>query len=647
MLTDQEKKELIQLIERGEPIPLAYKNKLFNPEGAEFIEAPGDYKLVYKGKTRKEEIIAQTPAAPFQKIRYFNSNPCEDSWNNMLIFGDNLMALKAIYEDQRSENRLQTKNKIKLIYIDPPFASKKDFTKDREKAYRDKIIGAQFIEFLRKRLILLREILADDGSIYVHLDSKKGHYIKAILDEIFGEENFLNEIIWHYTGGGRAKSYFSRKHDILLWYGKRDKPYFDIDSIRVPYEDSGYAKAGIKAANGKIYMPNPKGKAMDDVWYVPIVNPMSSERVDYPTQKPEELLKTVIEASCPSNGIVLDCFAGSGTTLSVAEKLGRPWIGIDCGKLAIYTIQKRILNLSSRRIGSEEKDNNEDSSGKEEPLKVRNFTLFNTGIYDKQEIMNMPWEHYKPFVAQLFGVRLESHNIHGFEADGYIGLYSAHIWDYPNHRNLILDRKYVETLHEALGGKAGGRFYIVAPIVSMSFMEDEIKFGITTYTVLKVPLSILKALIEKGEAGSIKQPTREKDINEVIDAVGFDFISQPEIIVKYCRKDPIKQTLANFGKKDFSIEISEFRSNTLIYDPEDFKNFETFSMVLVDTSFNGDFFNLEKVFWANKVINAAKTEAVIRISEEDFTGEKMMIIFIDKYGNELKTTKTKEDFECR
>jgi site-specific DNA-methyltransferase (adenine-specific)/adenine-specific DNA-methyltransferase len=120
----------------------------------------------------------------------------------MLIFGDNLLALKAIYEDQQGKNIYKTKNKIKLIYIDPPFSTKQDFMKDREKVYRDKIIGTQFIEFLRKRLILLREILAENGSVYVHLDLKKGHYIKTILDEVFGENNFRNEIIWKRTTAG-------------------------------------------------------------------------------------------------------------------------------------------------------------------------------------------------------------------------------------------------------------------------------------------------------------------------------------------------------------------------------------------------------------------------------------------------------------
>ncbi len=282
---------------------------------------------------------------------------------------------------------------------------------------------------------------------------------------------------------------------------------------------------------------------------------------------------------------------------------------------------------------------------KEKPLKAKEFTLYNAGIYDNKQILNMDWEHYKPFVIQLFGLRSEPHKIHGFAADGYIGIHSAYIWDYPNQKNLILDTGYVKTLHTVLGGRAGNKFYVIAPVISMGFMEDEILIDGTTYVFLKVPLSILMALIEKGEPGSLKQPVSENDVNKVIDAVGFDFISQPKVSARYCRKAPENRNLFNQKHKDFVIEITQFRSNTLVYDPEDFENFETLSMVLVDTNYNGECFNLDKAFWADKILDEAKTKAVIRISQNEFAGKKMMIIFMDKYGNELKVLKSKGDFK--
>jgi len=251
-LTDKDKEIIIKCIENGKPIPTIYKQKLFNNNDIEYTEATKDYKLVYKGKARKEDIIATTPAAPLQKIRSFNSdNNCIENWSNMLIFGDNLLALKAIYEDQQGANIYRTKNKIKLIYIDPPFATKQDFLKDREKAYRDKIIGSQFIEFIRKRLILLREILADDGAIYLHLDYKKGHYIKAILDEIFGEHNFRNEIIWQQITAHNMKSKgFVRSNANIFFYSKSDNFIFTDQ-----YTNYGEAqlKRFKKDENGELY----------------------------------------------------------------------------------------------------------------------------------------------------------------------------------------------------------------------------------------------------------------------------------------------------------------------------------------------------------------------------------------------------------
>lgn len=195
-LTENDRETIIRLLREGKPIPELYKSRLFPSEGREYVELTKVYQLVYLGKKRREDVIAETLAAPLQEVRTFNTDTLfPDGWRNMLIFGDNLMALKTLYEDQRGPNRYGTRNKIKLIYIDPPFATKQDFMKDRERAYRDKIIGARFIEFLRKRLILLREVLADDGFIFVHVDSKKLHYIKAVMDEVLDEINFRNEII--------------------------------------------------------------------------------------------------------------------------------------------------------------------------------------------------------------------------------------------------------------------------------------------------------------------------------------------------------------------------------------------------------------------------------------------------------------------
>jgi site-specific DNA-methyltransferase (adenine-specific)/adenine-specific DNA-methyltransferase len=196
-MEDYEK--LAKFISKGEQIPEyllpllldVYQSSMELQNEENGILIPKEYELTYASKSRKEDILSTTKAAPLQKVRTFNNgNKFADDWENKLILGDNLKVLKALSEDPN------VRGKVKLINIDPPFATKRDFMKDLEKAYADKVAGAQFIEFTRKRLLLMYEILSEDGQIYVHLDSKKGHYIKIILDEIFGEHNFRNEIIW-------------------------------------------------------------------------------------------------------------------------------------------------------------------------------------------------------------------------------------------------------------------------------------------------------------------------------------------------------------------------------------------------------------------------------------------------------------------
>jgi DNA modification methylase len=396
LLSDSERKELIALIEAGNPLPEKWRGRLFLGSGRT-AEIGKEYRLVYDGKMRREEVLAQTPAAPWQLVRRFCAErPHPDGWRNLLVWGDNLLALRELLADQQGPNRFGTRDKIKLIYIDPPFATRQDFMKDKEKAYRDKVLGAQFIEFLRKRLILLRELLADDGSIVVHLDQKKGHYIKATLDEVFGETNFVNEIVWRRfssTGSSKAISNkFPINHDGLFWYSKTDRynyqrqysKYSKVYLSRFKYDDQDgrgpYRISDLKSFSekklkelrddGRViepktsgahysykrYLSELQGIVLDDVWTdIFAVNPMAEEKLEYPTQKPEELIERLIRALTPKDGIVLDAFAGSGTMAAVAEKLGIRWLAMDCGKLAIYTIQKRLFALTTT-IGAAKKD---------------------------------------------------------------------------------------------------------------------------------------------------------------------------------------------------------------------------------------------------------------------------------------------------
>ena len=285
-----------------------------------------------------------------------------------------------------------------------------------------------------------------------------------------------------------------------------------------------------------------------------------------------------------------------------------------------------------------------DKPEKEQSLPAKEFALYRAGVYDMAAIMALPWTDYRPFVLKLFAVREHPHVRYGFNLDGYIGTHSAFVWNYPDHKTFTLDYGYVDDLHRTVRGKQGERFYVIAPVVAMAFAEDEVTRGETTYVFLKVPLSVLLRLIECKEPAALKQPAKEEDVNEVIDAVGFDFISQPQVVWK-ARKERRQGELFD----EYLIEISEFRAQTLATDPEDFQNFETFSMAMVDLNYDGEVFRLSRVFWGEDVLKAAggleKAERLeLRLAEQEFTGEQMMVILCDRYGNEKSLLLKRDDF---
>ena len=312
----------------------------------------------------------------------FHRQAHRDDFRNMLIWGDNKLVMAALLE--------QFRGKIDLIYIDPPFDVGADFTMQvqigeegdtvqKEQsileavAYRDTWGKGtdSYLHMMYERLTLMRDLLSEKGSIYLHCDYRVQSLLRQVLNDVFSDESFINELIWHYTGGGRSSTYFSRKHDTIYWYSKGSGYTFNIDSIRVPYkETSGYAKGGIRSASGKHYMPHPDGTPPDDVWDIPIINPLSYERLDYVTQKPEALLERIIKASSNEGDLVADFFCGSGTTLAVAEKLGRRWIGADLGRYAIHTTRKRLIQVQ-RELHA---------AGKP----YRSFDVYNLGRYERQ-----------------------------------------------------------------------------------------------------------------------------------------------------------------------------------------------------------------------------------------------------------------------
>ncbi len=669
-ISDEELIYLSELIKSWEQIPVKYKEILFWKETEK-----KEYELKYGCKQREEDIIAETYACPLQKTKMFyqmseseiTSNwfahnilkvidyketiRNEDTyintwWLNKIIFWDNLQVLKTLLEDELLQKQIKENGWIKLIYIDPPFATKSDFTSWKwEKAYTDKIAWSEFIEFIRKRLILMRELLANDGSIYVHLDYKKSHYIKIILDEVFSEHNFKNNIIWKRDTPRWAKAkskHFSRVSDVILTFVKTNnyiwnpqfKDYNEKMMKRYKTDKNwrmyrlwdlwDYSEESIKnfETQWKIYITKNWKKQLirffdEEFWEpisdifidIPLVNPMAEERVNYPTQKPEALLERIIKASSNPWDIVLDAFAWSGTTIAVAEKLGRKWIGIDCWKLAIYTVQNRLMNLKK------------EIWNKWELLKPAPFAVYNAGLYDFKILSNLDWPTYKWFVLKLFECKKEEIKIDSFIVDGKLGLDYVNVFDF-NHgiEWKSLDYGYIHHLDDIIWNKIWKKFYIIAPATKVDFLETTVHYNGKEFIILRVPYSIINEL-NKKDFEKIIQPKSEADVNNTVEAVWFDFIRSPKVEVEYLSDD-----------KNVYIKINTFHSKVISSKRVEYENLETLSSVIIDYEYNGDYLHFEEVLFADTI---KKNDYKITLDKSRLEKD-CMIVYIDIFGNEKR-----------
>ncbi|MFH1974908.1 MAG: site-specific DNA-methyltransferase [Pseudomonadota bacterium] len=669
-MTDEQRIELIRLLEQGEDISPEWARILFPPEKRE-------YELVYHGKEREEDIIADTLAVPLQPVRTFGKNGGD--WQNMLLFGDNLQVMKSLLDLKKAGKLCNADGTpgVRLVYIDPPFATKQDFQgSNDQKAYQDKVVGAQFVEFMRRRLVLLRELLSDEGCFYLHLDIKKIHYLKVVFDEVFGEGRFINEIIWKRTSAHSDSSTYANVHDALLLYsksgtftfipqyvpytedyiterykhietrGQRKGQRFADDNLigtglrggGYPYEWKGvfrtwrcpietmrkyekenriyYTKNGV--ARIKRYVDDLPGVPPSDMWNdIFPVNSQAAERVDYPTQKPEALMQRIIATSSKEGDIVLDAFAGSGTTCAVAEKLNRRWIGIDCGKLAIYTIQKRMLELK-KEIGN---------NGP--VLQPKPFTLHNAGLYDFSKLRALSWDSWRFFALRLFQCRDEPHTVGGIALDGYFKGADVLVFNHQKQPGARIDEETIGSLHEALGSKIGRRLFIIAPSLTFDFQQDYIDIGGVRYYALRIPYSIIHELHQR-EFTALRQPSDEMAVNDTVEAVGFDFIRRPDMEYEVGYKKR-KGELPN----EAFLRIKTFKSEAMVREPFRKKgNRETLSMVMLDYNFDtaSDIFNLNAIFYAGD-IEKADWKVLFPIES---LGDNVMAVFVDIYGNEAR-----------
>lgn len=434
-LTDTEKRDIIKYLDAGKPLPEKYRFLLFDDDR--------EVELVWNGKTNE---VTNT-VLPFQTIEQIDEPRSESvkseqislfdtsgrqikGWTNKLIWGDNKLILSSL-KNGPMKKEIEAQGGLKLIYIDPPFDVGADFSMNievgdetftkqpsviEEVAYRDTWgKGADsFIAMIYERLKLMHDLLANDGSIYVHCDWRLNSYMRLVLDELFGSDNYVNEIVWKSGvvkgGRGNAKRY-SKVVDNILLYAK-DKSRFTFNIIYKPYDLQSknnkfvhrdkdgriysrdtplgnYSDEKIREFEklGKIYVTS-KGKkqliryldelpglTLSELWddIFPI-NQVGNERLDYPTQKPETLIERIIRTSSDEGDLVADFFCGSGTTLAVAEKLSRKWIGSDLGRFGIHTTRKRMIGVQ-REL-------------KKEGKSYRAFEILNIGKYEREYYVN-------------------------------------------------------------------------------------------------------------------------------------------------------------------------------------------------------------------------------------------------------------------
>lgn len=458
-LTDNEIRDITRLLEQGKPLPDQYRFLLF--------EDKREVELVWNGKTNEVCNVV----LPFQTIEQVDEPRSEKEmrlqtdlfdtatgrqltgWTNKLIWGDNKLILSSLKNGPLREE-IEKQGGIKLIYIDPPFDVGADFSMDieigedtftkqpsvlEELAYRDTWgKGADsFIAMIYERLSLMRDLLAEDGSIYVHCDWRMAQNLRLIIEEIFGNNNYRNEIIWKRKGGSaNAQNNFGVSIDTIHFAVKSPSAKFtnlytrDSDEARnyikerfknsfegrqymlapiernaalgirenLIYEYKGYTPRygwmmvkeklaefdrqnklhwnSNNKPNRRVFLDEYDGQPIENLWLdIYVINPMASERVDYPTQKPESLLERIIRTSSNEGDIVADFFLGSGTTTAVAEKLNRKWIGTDLGKFAIHTTRKRMIGVQ-RELRAANKS-------------WRAFEILNLGKYERQHYIGV------------------------------------------------------------------------------------------------------------------------------------------------------------------------------------------------------------------------------------------------------------------
>ncbi|MDD5689544.1 MAG: site-specific DNA-methyltransferase [Caldisericia bacterium] len=624
--------------------------------------------LEYAGKRPESVILAQanltTGAAPLQIIRKFGENQ-NNEWRSLIVQGDNLQFLKTCYLNKDPLIKDKVKGKVKLIYIDPPFGTGDEYGgRNGEMSYSAKMMGAEYIENLRERLIYLRELLSNDGAIFIRMDYHFGHYLKVIADEIFGKDNFRNEIVINRINkkGFNANRY-PIATDSLYWYSKGSNYIFY--PVRNPRKDSkekwhamDSMTKGRKTGEAKIILGEKRNPPTGRAWTfsqqriyelekkgliklnsrgTPIYcvirqndEPLDSNwtnipgysfSTNYPTENSEELLDRVVRSVTKEEDLVLDCFAGSGTTGAVAEKLGRRWIMCDFGKHAIYTMQKRIWQISeSKKLGPEAKKNEKYG------LPPKPFAIVSAGAYDFSKIINLREnkDAYINFVLGLFGIipeekdytnKYKLNHIYAEKENNPVEIFP--IWDDDYLKNIKIDEEYLKGIVNAAGSRLKGDYYIITPetctVVGNTTLKNSSNEEVH-FILLKFPYKLLEDFSRQMKIE--EQPDSQDSINRLISSSAFYFNEEVKIKLHIV---------------DHGFQITEFKTNILDKNNNRFKGLNGLSMLLIDKNYDGKVFNLDVALYQKDISEDGKVSI-------DGLNQHSVIIAIDKHGNESEIT---------
>jgi DNA modification methylase len=514
---------------------------------------------------------------PAQESEVYGDKNVKDF--NKLFWGDNLQVLSNLLKEYRGG--------IDLIYIDPPFDSKADYVKKvkirgekvegtgqglfEEKQYTDIWEKDEYLQFMYERLLIMKELLSNKGVLYLHCDWHKSAYLRLILDEVFGSDNFKNEIVWHYFVSGKYPNEFAKDHDNIFVYSKGENPTFNYEKQvdKNLYYEKSYNKQIVIGKDGKEYYEyngelRTFEKQVSETWNMNKIKRDGKEIVGYPTQKPEELLERIIKASSNEGDVVADFFMGSGTTQVVAQRLGRKWIGCDINIGSIQTATKRLNQV----IAEQQKEKIKSFKGS------LGFKILNVNDYDvfKNEL------EAKEIVMEMYGVEA----IKRTYFDGLLDKNFVKVMPL----NRVLNKMDVRTLLKSVGdklddftvkskSKAGEAVYEQSVLIICSGMELDVMDFIKKENKIGIKIEVRDILTDKKNLIFKKKPEAKIDVkvkDKKLSVELKDFYSP--ILMRKLELENEKVL-----KKDHKAKVDDFK--------------QIVDSVAIDVDYNGKLFNAE------------------------------------------------------